>query len=218
MVEMLLIVFLLAVGLTTLILAMNYWLGFTQQTRQKIIAVNLARESMEAIYNIRDTNWNLWAGQKEFCRLNRNPFESLGNDHVCAGDSRFDSGYYVLESFQEGGQMWFVLSGGNLPEIDLADWISTQESVYALCQSGQLWTSCPYSEVSSQEGVYLRQIAWLGLYDKESNNLISCSHGNQYPICGTGTAKEFRFCSRVYYAGESRGVIELCGLMTNFAE
>jgi Tfp pilus assembly protein PilV len=44
MIELLLIVFLLAVGMTSLILAMNYGMGFVQKTRQKIVAVNLARE------------------------------------------------------------------------------------------------------------------------------------------------------------------------------
>jgi hypothetical protein len=36
--------------------------------------------------------------------------------------------------------------------------------------------------------------------------------------CADGKAKEFRFCSRVYYAGDGYGMIELCGVMTNFSE
>ncbi|NOZ44179.1 MAG: hypothetical protein GXP45_03440 [bacterium] len=56
-----LVVFLLAVGMTALIVAMDFGLGFVQKTRQKIVAVNLAREGVEAIMNIRDSNRNLRA-------------------------------------------------------------------------------------------------------------------------------------------------------------
>jgi hypothetical protein len=34
--------------------------------------------------------------------------------------------------------------------------------------------------------------------------------------CGTSTAKEYRFCSKVAYIGQGEWEVELCGLLTNF--
>ena len=76
MIEILLIIFLLSVGMTALIVAVNFGTGFVQKTRQKIIAVNLAREGMEQVMQIRDSNRNIWAGQKESCRLKLDPFDT----------------------------------------------------------------------------------------------------------------------------------------------
>lgn len=97
LVEMLIIVFLLSVGLSGIILAMTHGMSFVQKTRQKVIAVNLAREGIEQVYNIRDTNRNLWAGQKEACWLKVNPFDtSPGDGDACQDDPWFGQGNYIL--------------------------------------------------------------------------------------------------------------------------
>lgn len=224
MIEILLIVFLLSVGMTALIVAMNFGTGFVQKTRQKIIAVNLAREGMEQVMNIRDTNRNIRAWQKEECRLKQDPFDtSEWNGNACQDDSRFASGYYILEEKMIDWQKYFALSGGDLWPVDLSDGITGAELAYSLCQSWHERQPCPWLEPSSSEGYFLRQIVWMWLYDKNTStagwDFLDCQNASgPDSTCSDGGAKEFRFCSRVYYIWDGYGTIELCGLITNFAK
>jgi Tfp pilus assembly protein PilV len=65
MIEILIIVAVISVGIMTLLTALRSSNTYVQKTRQKIIAINLAREGMEQVYNIRDTNWQRREGKKE---------------------------------------------------------------------------------------------------------------------------------------------------------
>lgn len=71
--EILIIVIVISVGLLAIISLLTYGINYVQKSRQKIISINLAREGIEAMYQIRDTNRQRWAGMKESCRLKTNP-------------------------------------------------------------------------------------------------------------------------------------------------
>ena len=62
--------FLYDVGLCLVISTTNY----LTETRQKVMALNLAKEGVEIVYNIRNTNWRRRYEQKDACWLNANPF------------------------------------------------------------------------------------------------------------------------------------------------
>ncbi len=138
-------------------------------------------------------------------------------------DDWFASGQYIITEQLHAWQRYFVLSGGDLWPIDVSDGLNTGELVYSLCQSGQTRQACPWSQPMSVEGHYLRQIVGLWLYQKNTSTsggiFLDC-HGpdDLSSTCSDGNAKEFRFCSRVYYIGDGYGMIELCGLITNFAQ
>jgi type II secretory pathway pseudopilin PulG len=72
-IEMLLMVVIIGVSLAAIIVTLNNGMTYIQKTREKTIAINLAREGIEAMYQIRDTNRYRRAGQKESCRLKTNP-------------------------------------------------------------------------------------------------------------------------------------------------
>jgi len=72
-IEVLLMIIIIGVSLSAIIVSLNNGMTFMQKTREKTIAINLAREGIEAMYQIRDTNRYRRAGQKESCRLKTNP-------------------------------------------------------------------------------------------------------------------------------------------------
>ncbi|MBP6910974.1 hypothetical protein KBC03_05305 [Patescibacteria group bacterium] len=41
------------------------------QARGQVIAINLAREGAEMMFNLRDTNLRKWSGKRDLCFLNR---------------------------------------------------------------------------------------------------------------------------------------------------
>jgi hypothetical protein len=53
----------------------------TEKTRQDSLAINLAREGMEGVYTIRNTNWLRWSGKKDANRLCANPSLTNTNDN-----------------------------------------------------------------------------------------------------------------------------------------
>ena len=71
--EILVIVVVISVGLLSVLVVLTNGMRYVQKTRQKVVAINIAREGMEAIYQIRDTNRTRWAGVKDGCRLKINP-------------------------------------------------------------------------------------------------------------------------------------------------
>ena len=45
--------------------------------KQRTLALNLAKEGIETVYNIRDTNWRRWSATKDKCRLKVTPLDEL---------------------------------------------------------------------------------------------------------------------------------------------
>lgn len=53
----------------------------TDKTRQDSLAINLAREGMEGVYTIRDTNWLRRSGKRDANRLCANPSLTSTNNN-----------------------------------------------------------------------------------------------------------------------------------------
>ena len=83
---------------------------YVQQSRQKIIALDLAREGIEAVYQIRNTNRKRWSAQKEECWLKTNPLVDEGAAG-CQDDEWMQDGSYILDTSIVNNQRYFVLSG-----------------------------------------------------------------------------------------------------------
>jgi len=108
--EILLMVVIISVSLVAIIVALNNGMTFIQKTREKTIAINLAREGIEAMYQMRDTNRYRRAGQKENCWLKRNPLIDEGDDGNCGNDTWIKTGNYILQTASTGGQNYFMLT------------------------------------------------------------------------------------------------------------
>lgn len=83
MIEVLIVI---AIFSTSIIMSIDNSNKSSQQVkrlRQQTIALNLAREGMETMYNIRDTNRRSRSSQKDQCWLKANPTEDeLGGENI----------------------------------------------------------------------------------------------------------------------------------------
>lgn len=216
--EILVVVVVISVGLLSVVVVLTNGMRYVQKIRQKVIALNIAREWMEAIYQIRDTNRTRRAGVKDMCWLKINPLVDEWNKR-CIDDIRFSSGIYVLQRLTTGGQQYFALTGPILTWINLSDGLNNDDYNFSLCQQSGYWDSCMWIWPTTSEGKYFRRIEWLWLYLKDVAitwwTQIPCTWAAG-PDCWTSRAKEFRFCSKVAYIGDSTGEVKLCGVITNF--
>lgn len=217
--ELLLMVIIISIGILAIIVALNNGLSFMQKTRERTIAVNLAREWMEAMFQIRDTNWQRRWGKKEECRLKLDPLKLEGGD--CSQDNRMKPDNYILSSTTNQGQEYFVLAWWNTA-LDLSNGIDTGDRQFSLCETtGNIRYACPWTNATTKEGTFFRQIRGLWLFRKDQaiawGVQIDCNNWSDATICGNATIpKEYRFCSEVQYIGKWRWTVTLCGLLTNF--
>ncbi|MCX6823870.1 MAG: prepilin-type N-terminal cleavage/methylation domain-containing protein [candidate division SR1 bacterium] len=214
--EILVVIVVISVGLLSVVVVLTNGMKYVQKTRQKIVALNLAREGMEAVYQIRDTNRTRRAGVKDGCWLKINPLVDEGVER-CIDDARFTSGAYALQRLATGGQEYFALTGPRTG-IDLSYGLQNN-SGFSLCQQSGYWNSCMGQLPTTSEGKYFREIEGLGLYLKNvptTGGVLKICTGGMVPGCGDGSPKEFRFCSKVVYIGDSTGEVKLCGVITNF--
>lgn len=219
--EILIIIVVISVGLLAIVSLLTYGINFVQKSRQKVIAINLAREWMEAVYQIRDTNRQRRAGRKELCRLKADPLIDE-NAAWCEDDMRIVSWSYILERNILSGQQYFLLTGYTTIPLSLGSGIDTWTLHYTLCQSGALRQACPETQSITPEGRYFREISAQGLFAKDvqltGGQYLSCSSGQDMVNCWSSAAKEFRFCSKVIYVWFGTWEVQLCGVMTNFAK
>lgn len=221
--EILFVVIAVSIGLMSILIAVDYALSNVQSVRQKVIAINLAREWLEWIYQIRDTNRLVWPAKKDQCRLDINPLIDEDSDW-CMDDTWMWSGNYILQKIYSGNQQSFYISWWlTWSGLDLSDWIQLSDNKFALCMSWNLRESCPDYNWSA---TYFRQIHWEWLFYKDSNttgwDYLTCLNWSDIAVpvwdCWWIEAKEYRFCSKVAYMGQWKWSVELCWLITNFAK
>lgn len=75
LVEILIVIFVISMGLILIIRGMSETHRYLSETAQKTIALNLAKEGIEAVYNLRNSNWRKWSDKKNECWLNVNKEE-----------------------------------------------------------------------------------------------------------------------------------------------
>ena len=216
LIEIIIIVVLIGLWLITVIEALKNSTTYLQKTRQRIIAVNLAREGLEQMINIRNTNRQKRAGQKEQTRLKCNPSIDEGGDWL-SWDVRFWAWNYIILTTTNSGQQYFYGSGIN-KDLVIKNGIGDLGNLqYSLCETGWVWKACPGQIPESKEWYFFRKIAGLWVFKKESTTvggtLLTCPN---WWVCWDDSAKEFRFCSIVEYIGNSNGKVELCSVLTNF--
>lgn len=216
--EILVIIVVISVGLLSVVVVLTNGMKYVQKTRQKVVALNLAREWMEAVYQIRDTNRTRWAWVKDACRLKKDPLTDEWLPR-CNDDARISTGSYVLQRLVTWGQEYFALTWPVIP-FNLSDGIDTGDYLYTLCQQSGYRDACILTVPSTSEGKYFREIEGLGLYLKDVPttwwDLIVCTWSQSSLDCWNARAKEFRFCSKVAYIGDGTWEVKLCGVLTNF--
>ena len=206
MIEILTITIIVWIWLLSIVFAINKSKVDTNNIVQINIANWLAKEWVELMYQNRNTNLLKNPHNKDLCWLNIN---SLNED--CDGNQlRFGSGNYILSGKS------FVKTNEDLM---LSGWISEEDKNFALCLKSWQWISCPNEENQTKYWKYFRVIKWFWLYDKDANttwwNLLNCEYWNDEE-CWNDLAKEYRFCSQVFFVWNKIWKTEICAIMTNF--
>ena len=219
LVEMLVVLVILSVGILWAVEVIKYGLNFVDKTRKKIIAINLAREGVEAVYNIRDTNFKRWAGVKDQCWLKTDPLLDEWWDW-CQNDPWIQPGNRVVMQKISGDNQYWILTGQISNALDLKDWIDSSDRHFALCLSNSWWQACPdMSDNPTPEGRFFREVEVKGLWDKRNDVPLVCSNGTEPtedPNCWNSTPKELIFCVNVAYMGMANGREKICTSLTNF--
>jgi Tfp pilus assembly protein PilV len=86
------------------IMAVNKAYAYVQATKLQVMAVNLAREGIEQMYTIRDTNWRKHSAEKDKYWLLTDPL--LSNASINISTPIISSGVYTLDLKVSDGQQY----------------------------------------------------------------------------------------------------------------
>lgn len=237
LIELLVGLLFIALWLLTIIWLMRASIAYTDKTRQETLAINLAREGMETVYTIRNTNRLRRSGKKDENRLCANPsVESDSTQTSCWAWMQSGTSYIMRTISAE--QQYIALNPISGQQLNNAD---GEDNSFALryykpaAQNVIGWYHSQWFTGSNNEGKFFREIRGLWLYQKDSNivwwNPITCTQWtntytavtiNGTPVsnqpCSDSRPKEFRFCSKVEYQKQMKWKVELCGVLTNYEE
>ena len=238
LIELLIACSIIAIGLLTIIGLMQTSITYTDRTRQETIAINMAREWMETVYTIRNTNRLRRSGKRDANRLcvdsslEANTWSSSCGIWIQSGTS------YTIRLTGSDTSPYPYLSG-TTSTLDIKD--NTPDDIFLLYYGTgnrqkipmryQWWSGTQ----TTAEWSFYREIRGLGLYQKNTNvewgHPIVCTDGwdnydainstgipESNQLCANGEAKEFRFCSKVEYQKKFQWKVELCGVLTNYKE
>ena len=211
-IEVVIVTVIISTWMMGMISVINYGNRFSERTRSQTVATNLARQWIEWVLNIRDTNWKRRSGRRDECWLLENP--SLDGSG-CEEKAWMQSGSYIINlTWTAKWQKYHYLSWVD-EALNISNWIGTSDRKYALCHNDK-WEPCPWDDNPTPEGRFFREIDVKWLYDKNEgtpNDSLECDNWNE---CWDSRAKELRFCSRVEFEWSSSWQTELCSIITNF--
>lgn len=228
---------LIGIWLTSIISVLQYATKLTNSAKSEVVAINLAREWVETVFNIRDTNWKMFASKKDQCWLSTQPdFTNPNCENLPWLHAQAWWQYYYIKSPIKN-ITYFTWENILLPTAWALTVVenkwddATVSSWYRMCffQWSNTWTSSYWDACNgstnwirdTKYGKYWRwiEVKWLFLKSWVAGwtPLITC---NQWSVwwCWTSTAKELRFCSRVDYYFNIARRVELCSAVTNFEE
>lgn len=114
-IEVMVVIIILTIGITGAYNIISSGQKLSSTTENRIKAINIAREGLEAVENIRDTNWIKFSSDYNNCWKVKN------YDITCIGNSgkEYASGSYILV---QSGTLW-TLSGTITPSGTYATYI-----------------------------------------------------------------------------------------------
>ena len=228
LIELLLVCSAFAILVSGVIIAINRAYSFMNNTKLRIKATNFAREWVEMIFNMRDTNRRKHSWERDSYRLNvwtwsRNFQEWLyvlkewitesGDKYFYADrwtdfDSHGTEGY---EKYYTDGWFWWYHE--QTWEIQVV-WDYNYMKYVDDERVSQTWS---IQDLLFNEAKFYRVVRVFGIYCKTAGrpDIVVDSRNCDK----TSDPKEMRFCVKVFYTnGSVRGSSELCSIMTNFME
>lgn len=215
-----------AIMVVWIILWINRAFLFMNNTRVLVRATNFAREWVEMVYNIRDTNRRKCSGYRDKTRL------YTGGSEDCKDWSAdvLKKWIYLIKEAPSWDDTYVYaeyLTGDSEEFYDL-DWFFNEDNAfyrneskivfsweYSYYSGGKLatwnleyllgWSGIEFYRILRVYGIYCKN-------DTDPNQVVDPSHCND-----DSDPKELRFCVKVFY--EFNGwhhASELCSIMTNF--
>ena len=223
LVEVLIVCGFFSIVILAIIWAITRAYDFMNNTRMQVRAVNFAREWVEMVFNMRDTNWRKYSWERD---KYRNHLWTWGGSNV------FNKGVYVLNEWRDTNGDVYIYAGklevdakiDKFYDEDFWDdeyqkqrgsakiiftWIYNYlgweyDENWEWKFSSQTWD---IEELLWSEGEFYRVVRVYDVKDK----LNPCSDDN--------CPKEMRFCVKVFYRNHNaKRSTELCSIMTNFEE
>lgn len=170
--------------------------------KNRIIALNIAREGLEAVRNIRDTNWLKYSGDRRGKWL---CWDSEGTPDACSGATvtfPFDNfNYFYTVNFSKTNQRYYLVDEGPDAKINLTQ-TQTDQADLKLYQipEGELFAGRYTHEISDGGSVnyeatpFFRQIQLKVQNPFEEGTLpLFCDDDGMEPDCTNHRAKIISF-------------------------
>lgn len=229
LVEVVLVTSIFAIVVVWIILAINRSFVFIDNTRLSVRAANFAREWMEMMYNLRDTNWrkhswtrdkywlNVWLWENFFQKwiyvLKEKKSEDNNKFIFADKITELASETEVIDDFYSSDGFWKDGYAGPRSKAKLT--FSWEYSYYESKDGGEALNTWSIQDVLVWNWLeFYRIVRIFEIYCKDSDitsDTSSCVWDDNSP-------KEMRFCVKVFYASQWKHATELCGIMTNFME
>ncbi len=237
---------LLSICLWSIIYYVQNTLTQVQYANQKVIAMNLAKEGMEAVYAARNARvlahpWldeapSGWSSVSERtkCWLALDSSKCSNDDFSILWTGKYTISFKGEDTLGGEGEAWakridiiFTEHGNDMDfsSTNTDQNIFDKNKPYALYLSWNEWTSEAKNGVNdnlTRYGRFFRKIEGKGIWRKEEGKddvqLICSSNPSSNPSCIDDSPKEFRFCSVVKYVvlGGTPREERFCWLITNF--
>jgi len=232
LVEVVLACSLFAIIVVWIILAINRSFVFMNNIKLSVRAANFAREWVEMVYNIRDTNWRKHSGERDQYWLN------LWDRTQWFEERSFIKWVYVLKEGNQDGNSYFyakslgIESDTNIEDFYSNEWFWADQYVSAR-NNARLefgWQQYSYYEygddvspvtVDVQDALiwewleFYRIVRVFGVYKKNVDGTnIECDEN----CIKSWTPAEMRFCVKVFYVSQWKHSSEICSVVTNFME
>ena len=224
LVETLIVASLFAVMVLWIIFWINRAFAFMNNTRVLVRATNFARQWVEMVYNLRDTNRRKHSWERDKYWIYAGTWEE-----------NLTSWIYTIEEWIEGGDTYIYahkldIDSDNADSFYEIDWFFNDANSELRNKSriNFPWTYEYYSGGSiatwNMEDLlwwswieFYRVLRVFGIYcknDIEPNQVVGPGACNKY-----SDPKEMRFCIKVFYTYNGwYHASELCSIMTNFME
>ena len=121
LVEVVLACSIFAIVVVWIILAINRSFMFMNNTKLSVRAANSAREWVEMVYNIRDTNWRKYSGHRDKLWM------YLGNGDIhldWSSDNLFIPWVYIIKEWKSGGNSYLYAENLGIQEVNVNDFYS----------------------------------------------------------------------------------------------
>ncbi|MCF7836150.1 prepilin-type N-terminal cleavage/methylation domain-containing protein [Candidatus Gracilibacteria bacterium] len=179
LIEVLVAIIILVVGALSAVKLLGLASINSQLTKERVIATNLSREGLEAVRNIRDTNWLRFGGERRLCWNNIDVSECVDTDD---GDGVTDDPIvheqnYIVK-FDTGTFRW-ELEEVSTGELDLSDELADNTAYRLETGSNGLYNHIDDTpDDPADDTIYFRQIYTEYLNDDQTQDATTNASNN----------------------------------------